>query len=117
MCDLKSAIFAVYSSSTCLINLLISDVSILSLYSSSGISKIFFICSRNSLDFSSCCAVWSHHSVFPPFVLLVFSSDFVSFLFQSSVQKTLSSIESIQLFLGLAADSFSSHKFSDFAIS
>ncbi len=98
---MKSVIFAVYSSSTFLINLLISEVSILSLYSESGISKIFLICSRSSLAFfSSSVSCLSSSEVFSlsHFFSSVFLSDLDSFLVPSSVQKTLSNIESIQLF-------------------
>jgi hypothetical protein len=78
-------------------NLLISEVIILSLYSESGISNIFLICSRNSLAFLSCSV-----NFFSSVAFAFFSSDFFSGLFHfldhSSVQKTASNIESIQLF-------------------
>jgi hypothetical protein len=91
-----------------------SDVSILSLYSESGISRIFFICSRNS--FASFSLAVSFFSSFEDCFssLGLASSDFFSFLSQSSGQKTLSSIESIQLFpfFGLAS-SISFHETSN----
>jgi hypothetical protein len=69
----------------------------LSLYSESGISNIFLICSRNSLAFLSCSV-----NFFPSVAFVFFSSDFFSGLFHfldhSSVQKTASNIESIQFF-------------------
>jgi hypothetical protein len=91
-------------------NLLISEVSILSLYSESGISRIFFICSRNSFASLSLTGIF-----FSSFTSSFFSSlsDFLSFfssflfsLFpESSGQKTLSNIESIQLFFFCGLDS------------